>query len=487
SISVSKSLMIESRSPNPTAKEEVLTNLTINMYDFDELYLYGTIDIKSANITKYNVSLPSNITNLSYISSDGLRMALKNNLVTWEDIENEINNTKKDVEETLKCTFNTTIILNFKWYNLEGYNLSTMGSERPINATFIALNETNSSKIKPNLFGDFDAETITGILNAGAKYNFTVSNSSEEYTIRMILPLNMNLTPITSKSEVEYQKEDDDGRNAYSFDSKIGLSSTLFSDRAPVYDEPKAFLNVLIDMHNIDIFGMMLSIDLTADAQIYRIELSDVDMPENITMKYINSDCLRLLYAKDIIKQSDIDNITDKIKKGLEENLTNALGGNVNISIHADLTGYYDINNMSDDRPVKISAEAHISISFEQASSGKSSNKQAMTISYLTFPLEFPLSGVEGFNTTYKIILPKGIDVIKAADTLGRLQHGTTGDGRTYLTVTLNENEEDKISITIDATGMVLNIVLPFIILGLIIPIIGIIVKLMRRKEEKLE
>jgi len=487
SISVSKSLMIESRSPNPTAKEEVLTNLTINMYDFDELYLYGTIDIKSANITKYNVSLPSNITNLSYISSDGLRMALKNNLVTWEDIENEINNTKKDVEETLKCTFNTTIILNFKWYNLEGYNLSTMGSERPINATFIALNETNSSKIKPNLFGDFDAETITGILNAGAKYNFTVSNSSEEYTIRMILPLNMNLTPITSKSEVEYQKEDDDGRNAYSFDSKTGLSSTLFSDRAPVYDEPKAFLNVLIDMHNIDIFGMMLSIDLTADAQIYRIELSDVDMPENITMKYINSDCLRLLYAKDIIKQSDIDNITDKIKKGLEENLTNALGGNVNISIHADLTGYYDINNMSDDRPVKISAEAHISISFEQASSGKSSNKQAMTISYLTFPLEFPLSGMDGFNTTYTIILPKGINVLRAADTLGRLQHGTTGDGRTYLTVTLNETEEDKISITIDATGLVLNIVLPFIILGLIIPIIGIIVKLMRRKEEKLE
>ena len=476
----SKILIIEARSQNPVNREEVLTNLTIDMDNFDEIYLYGIVDIRSVNVTKYNVSLPSNIKNLSYISSDGLRMALENGLVEWEDIEREINNITKDAEQTLNSTFNTTIKLNFTWFELnkKDYNLSNMGSDRPVNATFIGLNETNSTKIEPNLFGDFDADTITGILNAGAKYNFTVSASEENYTIKMILPENMNLTSI---SKAEYKE--DDGRNSYLFNSKIGLSCTLFSDIAPEYNESRAFLDVLIDMHNIDIFGMMLSIDLNAEAQIYCIELSDVDMPENITMKYINSDCLRLLYDMGIIKQSDIDNITDGIKKSLEENLTNALGGNVSISIHTDLTGYYNINNMSDDIPVKISANAHISISLEQASS----NKQAMTLSFLTFPLEFPLSGMEGFNTTYKIILPKGINVIQATDTLGRLEHGTTKDGRTYLTVTLNETEEDKISITIDATGLILNIMLPFIILSVIMTVAGVVVKLMRRKEGKLE
>lgn len=498
SISISKSLIIESRSPNPTAKEEVLTNLTINMYNFDELYLYGTIDIKSANITKYNVSLPSNITNLSYISSDGLRMALKNGLVEWEDIEREINNITKDAKETLSDVFNTTINLNFTWFELnkKDYNLSNMGSDRPVNATFIGFNETNSTKIRPNLFGDFDNETITGILNAGAKYNFTVSASEENYTIKMILPENMNLTSI---SKAEYKE--DDGRNSYLFNSKIGLSCTLFSDIAREYNESRALLNILIDMHDVNIFSMALNVDLIADAKIYCIELSDVGMPENITMKYINSDCLRLLYAKNIIKQSDIDNITNEIKKSLEENLTNSLGGNVSISVCIDqdsLTGY-DVNNMRDDSPVKISAEAHISISLEQASSGKSSTllmrtgnsvscEQTMSLSFLTRKLpDISLNGMEGFNTTYTIILPKGINVIKADDTLRKLQHGTTKDGRAYLTVTLNETEEDTVSITIDATGLILNIVLPFIILGIIIPVVSIIAKLMRRKEGKLE
>ncbi|MBU4190186.1 MAG: hypothetical protein KJ886_04220, partial [Candidatus Thermoplasmatota archaeon] len=97
-----------------------------------------------------------------------------------------------------------------------------------------------------------------------------------------------------------------------------------------------------------------------------------------------------------------------------------------------------------------------------------------------------PLSGMEGFNTTYKIILPKGINVLQADDTLGRLQQGTK-DGRTYLTITLNETEKSDISITIDATGLVLNIMLPFIILSVIMTVAGIVVRLMRRKEGKLE
>jgi len=482
SISISKSFTIESRSPNPTWEESVLTSVTIDMINFDNLRINGTVDIKSANVKKYNLSFPEEyIKNLSFVSSDGIRMALDNGLAEQKDIEREVNNITKDVEKTLSGTFNTTITLNFTWYNLKGYNISEMGSDPPINATFIAFNETNSTKIKPDLFGDFDAETITGVLNAGAKYSFKISAGEQNYTTKMILPKNMIFSGYPENVESSIVEN----RNAYSWCSSENLSCTLESSVAPEYNESRALLNVLVDMHDVNIFSMLLGVDLTADAQIYRIELSGVDMPENITMKYINSDCLRLLYAKDIIKQSDIDNMTNEIKKSLEENLTNSLGGNVSISVSIDpdsLAGY-DINNMGDDRPVKISAEAHIRISLEQASSGK----QAMTISYLTRSLEFSLSGMEGFNTTYKIILPKGIDVIKAEDTLGRLQHGTTGDGRTYLTVTLNENEEDTVSITIDATGLVLNIVMPFIILGLIIPIVGIIAKLMSRKERKLE
>ncbi|MCG2825233.1 MAG: hypothetical protein L6265_01420, partial [Thermoplasmatales archaeon] len=358
SIPTTKSLTIESRSPNPVLEEEVLRNLIIDLYDFDELYLYGAIDIKSVNITKYNVSLPSNIKNLSYISSDGLRMALENNLVTWEDIENEINKTKKDAEKMLNNTFNTMITLNFTWYNKEDYNLSTRGSERPINATIITLNETNSPKIKPNLFGDFDAETITGILNAGAKYGFDISSSDQNYTLSMILPENMIFSGYSQKVE----HTNITNRNAYSWSSSETLSCKLESGVAPEYNESRALLNVLIDMHNIDIFGMMLNMDLGVNAEIYCIKLSDVSMPKNLTMKYINSDCLRLLYDKGIIKQSDIDNITDEIKKGLEENLTTALGGNVSISVYIDYDSlkHYNVNNMSDVRPVSISAEARI-------------------------------------------------------------------------------------------------------------------------------
>ena len=476
--------------------EEILTSVTIDMINFDNMHINGTVDIKNVSVKKYNISFPEEyIKNLSFVSSDGIRMALDNGLVEWEDIEREINNITKDAEQTLNSTFNTTIKLNFTWYNLEGYTLSKMSSDRPINATFIALNETNSTKIEPNIFGDFDAETVTGVLNAGAKYNFTVSASEENYTIKMILPENMNLT---LKSKAEYEKEEE-GRNAYFFDSKIGLSCILFSDIAPEYNESMALLNILIDMHDVNIFNMALNVDLNADAQIYRIELSDVGMPENLTIKYINSDCLRLLYYKGIIKSSDIDNITDEIKKSLEENLTNALGGNVSISVYIDYDSlkHYNVNNMSDVRPVNISAEAHINIPLQQKSSNKSSTllmrtgnsvscEQEMTLSFLTFPLEFPLSGMEGFNTTYKIILPKGINVIQYSDTLNRLESGTE-NGRTYLTVTLNETEEDTVSITIDATGLILNIILPFIILSVIMTVAGIVVKLMRRKEEKLE
>lgn len=482
---MNQTLTIESRSPNPTKWEEVQTNVTIDMHNFDELYINGTVNIKSVNITKYNVSLPSNIRNLSYISSDGLRMALDNALVKWEDIENEINNVTKGAEKKISDAFNTTIIFNFTWYNKKDYDLSTMSSERPINATFIALNETNSPKIKPNIFGDFDAETITGVLNAGAKYTFEIPSSDQNYTLRMIVPENILL----SNFSVSVEHTTVENRNAYSWESSETLSCTFESEIAPEYNESRASLNISIDINNMDILRMLVVVDLNVDAQIYHINISDVSMPKNLTIKYINSDCLRLLYRKGILKQSDIDNIIENMTGKLEERLSSAFGENITIEINRvalneSLEQSYDINNMSDKVPVSFSASTHIELRLSNLTQKQQGGKTSAALTLFTIPIPLNLTGIKGWDTTYKLILPPELKIASVEDRLGKAKKYTE-NGRDVFEVSVSGDERYEGTINIDLTPLLLLFIVPGIVLSFMIFFCSLIIKIMGWREDK--
>lgn len=487
----SKTLTIESRSPNPIREEEVRTNVTIDMHNFDELYIDGTVDIKNVSIIKYNVSLPSNIRNLTYISSDGLRMALANDLVKWEDIENEINNITKGAEEKLSGAFNTTIKLNFTWYepNKKDYSLSTMGSDRPVNATFIGLNETNETepeKIKPNIFGDFDAETITGVLNAGAKYTFEIPSSDQNYTLRMIVPENIFLSNLSIAVEHNTTVEN---RNAYSWSSSETLSCTFESEIAPEYNESRASLNISIDINNMDILRMLLVVDLNVDAQIYHVNISDVSLPKNLTLKYINADCLRLLYRKGILKQSDIDNITDEIKDAFEKNMTNVLGKNITIEINKNtlnesLEQSYDISNMSDKIPVKIFASTHIELRLSDITQKQQGGETSAALTLYTIPIPLNLTAIKGWDTTYKLILPPELKIASVEDKLGKAKKYTE-NGRDVFEVFVSGDERYEGTINIDLTPLLLLFIVPGTVLFFMIFLVSLIIKIMDRRENK--
>ncbi|MEW6069212.1 MAG: hypothetical protein AB1485_01205 [Candidatus Thermoplasmatota archaeon] len=471
---VVRTFTIGSREAVDLPKEEIATNVTIDLENFENLTLYGSIEIRSVNLNKYNISLPSNIKNLSFVSADWLRMAFDNGLANASDLENETKKKLKEVENKFYSSFNTTLNLTFKWNasSLTGYDIENMSCEPPLKCSF------NSTRISLS-YENFDYEVLEGFLNAGGKFKIVIPRSEEDYNLRLLLPENINLSIL--KGLTKWDKVGT--RNSYSWHSSQECEFNLYSGLAPNYTESKTDVFIIFDFYKIDIFKLAGRINMTFSIFLYYYKRPpEFSLPENVSIDYVNADLIRLLVAKDIIS---IANLTEEFER-LFSNLTSMFGENISMTVYVvqqSLEGY-NLSSMSGEREVKIRGYAECELKLKQEENTTGGMELALFEGLITKQFNFTIQGFEECNTTFILRLPHGIKILELHDTLGRAVRGSE-EGRDHCLVWLKGNETSVVYITIDLTPFIINFILPFIMIGIILGVAGAVIKIISWREEK--
>jgi len=103
------------RASNPTpalktgVKEEVYIQLELDVINFNEIYLRDSIlEISVVDLRESTIELPQNITELYFMSSDGIRLFYENGVIDETDIQDEINEELTKTSDSLEEKLNST-------------------------------------------------------------------------------------------------------------------------------------------------------------------------------------------------------------------------------------------------------------------------------------------------------------------------------------------------------------------------------------------
>lgn len=466
------SFTVESMSPNPTYGEDVDVYTDIDIPEIGEIDILTTISVKSVDASEYGI-IPESVSNLRYISADGIRLACSSNLTDWNVIyEKAIMDVELKIESELSELFNVSVDLKFYWNNdtLEGYNLEVMKGR--------AVKSFLKGEIKNNTIFGLDKDVVKGFLNAGARIEFAIDFwAGKNYTYHTEITLPENLALHSDATEQEGK------RKRYEFESL--LEATLFSELAPQYNSDKAFASVFIDIYSTELTITTLNIKSRVDANVdfYRMRTPDEikdTLPENVSISYVNSDAIRLALDKGLISNQDFGNIIDRIRTEIEEIIENAVGqkADVKIEVENSTMREYSIEEMNDLPPIRVKAEYNLKYS--------TSEIRIEGRALLKFSLHFLLGSIEGWNITYKVFFPDGIDVLSIKDDLSKVERGRS-NGRDYFKVLLTSGDgDDEVVADLDVSYiLILEKVVPctaFIVTLIIIAVI--IRKVLKTKEE---
>ena len=491
-------IYLKSKEPEPVEKEEIKLKVVVDWKEFDSTEIKVILEIYSVELAKYS-ELSNHILLLSYISADGVRMALENNLGNWsvqKVKERAAENVSDEIASVLTESLNlsSTLDLGFQWNesSLSGYDVEKMGSLPPLQA------EMKSGPIAPNLytfqetFETDDLEIIKGFLNAGARAEFSVDSMefSEEYMaeVMLILPENMKFKD-TAASESLYK-----GRYSYLWDPSLPLEGTIISTKAPQYNKSRIELDATIDFQkfNINLFNLessSLSTKFTGKLDFYQIEVTkemkDV-LPAEVKIDYINADVIRLAYHKGLLDLDEIEEmIREKIEK-YEKKISDSLGEKIYISVNIDdstLNGY-DIENMDNKPSIVVRGSTKVEIPLSGGAENLDGVKSSFIIKRVNFDFELP--SLKDWKINLQVILPKGIEILKISDKEGTVVKGMA-DGRDSFSV-LIEEKSNHVYMELGVTPAVIYETCQFyIFITLAISVLLMIRRRIKKKRKMLE
>jgi hypothetical protein len=446
-----------------------------------------SVIVNSINLSNL-IKIPDFISNLHNIPSDGVRLFIRNNLSTWQDlyqkiIKNIIDEIKPKIESP---PFNQTISFKFKWdinsttNCTQPYNVNNMDNYPPIIANFF----DNDIDI---IICGISSKAFLGFINSGASSNITSSdinfgnnlkNINYPYQIKLRLPEN-----ITSKN-----------KNVILWNKSNNELGNISSNNYRKYNEEKIDTNFEIyfkstDLNILSIFtgetklSFGLFVKETQNRNVTQLPYYFI-IPEKIDVDYFNSDLLRLCIDENIFDNSTINSFLLSEKESYESRLKNIFP-NLDINGFTDDDLFYnslkwddDINKMDNYNPIKISTFSNIlyELPFK------------FKILFPTIDImeqNFTLSGIKNQNVKYKIIFPAGIK-IKLYNESNKLSLNITDDGKYYIELNFNKNQSELneyISFKIMPSFLfIISLFLPCIISLLITMILVIIIYIIRRK-----
>jgi len=496
----------DGNNPNTLAEVSIkLTDSTTSGLETEDIQLEFVIDDREGkktilktnilanhiDIRDYNI-MPEFINELKIMPSDGIRLFTDNNFLSFEELYNR---TIKIVEEVSiskieNSSHNQTLNTTFSWDDNTTtncsipYEISNMDSNPPIKASITDVD------FYLQICG-ISSRALYGLVNAGAKANISANDVNfgdnlesigYEYTGILYLPDNLYL----------------DKKNIYNWNQNTPIAGRFESDVAHSYSNEKIDTIVEIDVRTTDFnllsfftgememnFGLFLK-----ETQNYGVILipNEFNLPEKISMDYLNADSLRLCIEEKIFEEDNIVNFLDNNNQLFENRIMSILKlskveGSVDRgAFDESLNWDEDIANMDALTPVKVLSYSHSSYPVSFGLSFLPPNFEILK-QYYNF------TGIQNQNVTYKMIFPQGISV-SVSDSLNMATVGKTDDGREYIEISFDASESgltDTVSCKIiPSTFFILGLFMPCI-LSLIITIILVVVIYIVRKRRKIK
>ena len=448
-----------------------------------------SVNANAIDIRPYGI-LPDFVTKLSIIPSDGVRLFIENNLLTWDEIYNTtIRPVRNETLQALEnSSFNQTLDLLFSWDTATTvdcsvpYDVMHMDAVPPVRAVY------TDDDIHLNIYG-ISSRSVFGLINAGAQANIsaqdvnfgsTLNSLSYASNITLILPDGVYIN----------------GKREYTYNKDASYLGDVTSTVAPNYATEQINTLIDIDIRSTDLNLLSLftgSTELSLGFFIREIQNYSVftlpdefSLPEKIMVSYLNADAFRLCIDEGVFTAQQTSLFLDREKtvfenrvKAMMKNLE-AEGNSDRDSFETSLSWDKDISQMDAERPVQVSSYTYCS------------HPALFSLSFVPpkfqiYDQQFTFSGVPHERVTYRMTMPQGTTV-RVTDTLGKVVMNTTNTGRQYLEVTFYPMESDQTDIvTITLLPSALYIVSIFIpcLLSLVITIILLVVIYVIRKKRK--
>ena len=484
------SLTIGSANPTSSYDSEKINIEFILDTKNDDSILYENINFEIIDISNYDF-LPSFISNLDYVTSDGIRLFIKNKMLDWNNsFYNSTISPIVDISKNIidNSEYNKTLEYNFRWDEdtsincSDCYDTDKMDTNPPIIAQFYDENLVLrilgiSSKA---LFGLVNTGGIANISKDDINFGQGLDNIGYPYNITILFPENIGL----------------DGENTYIWNDTILFEGFISSEKTPEYEKQEVDTTIEINFKNSDlnILGLFtgnpeLNFEMNVK-ETKNINISvlpeQFDLPEKLDLNYLNSDAFRLCIQENVFSNSQVENYLENGKTKFDQQFKNiidklSVNGNINRDIFDESTSYIvDISNMSDSKPVKTQfyADTIYPVRFN--------------FSVIPPAVEIPnqifrLSGMENKTVIYKIYFPKGLD-IGVTDSLNKAKIKQTKDKKKYIEMSFSENEYNKTSVVfckLKPTGLYLvSLFMPCIITFIIVIILVIVIIILRKKRK---
>ena len=198
----------------------------------NHINLKTNILAKSVDIRGYNI-LPNFITNLDFVTSDGIRLFIENGLTSWDDLYQktikpvEINTTSTIEKSSLNQTLNMVFSLDPETTTncSTPYDITNMNEEPPIKAGLLASDiSLKIDNIRARaVFGLIDAGATANISSTDINFGDKLSEIGYPYNGSFYLPDNISLA----------------GEKIYKWNQSKSISGEFKSEDAPEYSNEK--------------------------------------------------------------------------------------------------------------------------------------------------------------------------------------------------------------------------------------------------------
>ena len=489
-LSTGKTAVLSIKFANPTTtqpkKENLFLEFNLDAANADPTKLNIIANVMDVPIDNYDIT-PSFVDNLNYITSDGLRLFVKNGLITWEEFKQKtLDEIEEGVIDTVETTaFNQTIDLTFSWDKNttddcpDPYDINNMDNNPAVKAIF-------SDEDIDILINDLSTMAVFGLVKSGASVNVTSQSINFGQEIKNI-GYNYNLT-FSMPDKIVLQEQ-----NQFTWNDTISFSGEIISEDPPEYNEEKIDTIIEIEIESTDLnlisfftgnTELSFGLNIEQEKNYNVLSLPDeFSLPNKISIDFLNSDAFRICLNENVFSQESIDCFLLNDKIAFENILQNVIPGleitgSINKNTFQDsLKWETDISQISDLNPVKTLSYSH------------KSHPVKFSLGVVPPSFEIPrqkynFTGLPGQTVTYKMIFPSGINI----DINNQAEIKETNDGRKYFEITFTPDEsESNIEISCKIQPSVLFLVGLFIpcILSIFITIILLVVIVIIRRKRR--
>jgi hypothetical protein len=442
----------------------------VDVKDLDVVSFSVNLSLYAVDSTKISPYFPG-VLGVYLVSADGLRMAVTQGLLSWEDIRSLSVQPQIDMlQSQLSGMLSGPLSLKFQWDNssLDGYDVSTM-TGRPVRATLTGIGAMDMKGMSKHIAQD--------ALWSGAKVPFEIGIYNDlNWSIMMTLPQNLTLEGTgLAPSGTALGRETYQWNKAYNpLKGDIARNGTWVPDH-------NGSVNIRIEVLSVDYdlirvlaqhqttLKFKVSVVIAMDGLTLDSDLEQ-GIPGNVTLERANADLIRALIADGKVERSKIDTMVDDLSLELQMQMSAAVDKDVDFRVFIDEHSL-DKNATG---PILMKGSATLSVD-------KDLNSKDSLISFLDTSKTFYLQGKEGWIVTYTIILPKGIEIydvkrsLKASDF--KQQPTVSHDKRSVVEVLdgdLSDNVTIYVKPTFDKTLSVI-FVQPVCILSIVLVIVAII------------